>query len=104
MWGSGGDCTIEKLDFVKQIATDLRTADFDYTLPPDRVAAIPAHARDESRLLVMRRGGGTLNKHGHFRDLVAHLPPRSLLVLNDTRVLAARLRVRKPTGGADPEP
>jgi S-adenosylmethionine:tRNA ribosyltransferase-isomerase len=78
----------------------LRTADFDYTLPPDRVAAIPAHARDESRLLVMRRGGGTPNKHGHFRDLVAHLPPRSLLVLNDTRVLAARLRARKPTGGA----
>ena len=78
----------------------MRTADFDYTLPPDRVAAIPAHARDESRLLVMRRGGGTPNKHGHFRDLVAHLPPRSLLVLNDTRVLAARLRARKPTGGA----
>jgi S-adenosylmethionine:tRNA ribosyltransferase-isomerase len=77
----------------------LLTADFDYVLPADRIAAIPAHARDESRLLVMRRGGGTPNKHGHFRDLLAHLPARSLLVLNDTRVLAARLHARKPTGG-----
>jgi S-adenosylmethionine:tRNA ribosyltransferase-isomerase len=77
----------------------LRTADFDYVLPPDRIAAAPAHLRDESRLLVMPRGGGTPNKHGHFRDLLEHLPPRSLLVLNDTRVLAARLRARKPTGG-----
>src|SRR5450432_4408309 len=100
MWGSEGDCTIEKLLFVKQIATDLRTADFDYVLPPDRVAAEPAHARDGSRLLIMSRGAGTPNKHAHFRDLIEHLPPRSLLVLNDTRVLAARLHGRKPTGGA----
>jgi S-adenosylmethionine:tRNA ribosyltransferase-isomerase len=78
----------------------LRTADFDYALPPDRVAAEPAHARDGSRLLITARGGETPNKHAHFRDLVEHLPPRSLLVLNDTRVLAARLHGRKPTGGA----
>jgi S-adenosylmethionine:tRNA ribosyltransferase-isomerase len=100
MWGSEGDCTIAKIDFVKQIATDLRTADFDYLLPPDRIAAIPAQRRDESRLLVMQRGGGTPNKHAHFGNLVEHLPIHSLLVLNDTRVLAARLRARKPTGGA----
>jgi S-adenosylmethionine:tRNA ribosyltransferase-isomerase len=78
----------------------LRTADFDYLLPPDRVAAVPAHRRDESRLFVMPRGGGTPNKHAYFRDLVEHLPERSLLVLNDTRVLAARLQARRPTGGA----
>jgi S-adenosylmethionine:tRNA ribosyltransferase-isomerase len=77
----------------------LRTADFDYFLPPDRVAAVPAHRRDESRLLVMPRGGNTPNNHAQFRDLAGFLPPRSLLVLNDTRVLAARLRARKPTGG-----
>ncbi|HEY2731464.1 MAG TPA: tRNA preQ1(34) S-adenosylmethionine ribosyltransferase-isomerase QueA [Polyangia bacterium] len=77
----------------------MRTADFDYPLPPDRVAAVPAHVRDESRLFVMPRGGQSPNKHGHFRELAAHLPERSLLVLNDTRVLAARLRARKPTGG-----
>jgi len=56
--------------------------------------------RDESRLFVMPRGGRSPNKHGHFRELAAHLPERSLLVLNDTRVLAARLQARKPTGGA----
>src|SRR5882724_9814301 len=100
MWGSEGDCTIEKSGSVKQIATELRTADFDYPLPPDRVAAVPAHVRDESRLFVMPRGGRSPNKHGHFRELAAHLPERSLLVLNDTRVLAARLQARKPTGGA----
>src|SRR5579862_1892290 len=99
MWGSEGDCTIKKLVFVKQIATDLRTADFDYLLPPDRIAAVPTRERDESRLLVMPRNGGTPSKHGHFRDLAEHLPARSLLVLNDTRVLAARLQARKPTGG-----
>jgi S-adenosylmethionine:tRNA ribosyltransferase-isomerase len=78
----------------------LRTADFEYFLPPDRIAAVPAQRRDQSRLLVMPRGGRTANEHAHFGDLAAYLPPRSLLVLNDTRVLAARLRARKPTGGA----
>jgi S-adenosylmethionine:tRNA ribosyltransferase-isomerase len=77
----------------------LRTADFDYLLPPERIAAVPAQRRDESRLLVMPRGGRTPNEHAHFGDLARHLPTRSLLVLNDTRVLAARLRARKPTGG-----
>jgi S-adenosylmethionine:tRNA ribosyltransferase-isomerase len=77
----------------------LLTADFDYPLPPDRVAAAPAAARDGARLLVTRRNASTPNEHGHFRDLGAHLPPRSLLVLNDTRVLPARLRAHKPTGG-----
>jgi len=47
----------------------------------------------------MPRGGESPNKHAHFRDLGAFLPSRSLLVLNDTRVLAARLHARKPTGG-----
>jgi S-adenosylmethionine:tRNA ribosyltransferase-isomerase len=78
----------------------LRTADFDYLLPPDRIAAVPAQRRDESRLLVMPRGGGATPVHGRFADLAQHLPPRSLIVLNDTRVLAARLHGRRPTGGA----
>jgi S-adenosylmethionine:tRNA ribosyltransferase-isomerase len=78
----------------------LRTADFDFLLPPDRIASAPSAARDGSRLLVTRRGGGSPNEHAHFRDLARYLPPRSLLVLNDTRVIAARLRARKPTGGA----
>jgi S-adenosylmethionine:tRNA ribosyltransferase-isomerase len=78
----------------------LLTADFDFHLPPERVAAVPAPARDAARLLVMRRDGRSPNDHAHFRDLPDHLPPRSLLVLNDTRVLAARLRGFKATGGA----
>jgi S-adenosylmethionine:tRNA ribosyltransferase-isomerase len=77
----------------------LLTADFHYDLPPDRIAAVPAPERDESRLLVMRRGDDSPNEHAHFRDLGRYLPPRSLLVLNDARVIAARLRGRKSTGG-----
>jgi S-adenosylmethionine:tRNA ribosyltransferase-isomerase len=77
----------------------LETADFEFDLPPDRVAAAPADARDDARLMVMDRRG-VVRKHLRFRDILAELPPRSLLVLNDARVLAARLRGRKATGGA----
>jgi S-adenosylmethionine:tRNA ribosyltransferase-isomerase len=77
----------------------LQTADFEFFLPPDRVAAAPADARDDARLMVMDRRGGE-RKHLRFRDILHELPPGSLLVLNDARVLAARLRGRKPTGGA----
>jgi S-adenosylmethionine:tRNA ribosyltransferase-isomerase len=77
----------------------LQTVDFEFFLPPDRIAAAPADARDDARLLVMDRRGGA-RKHLRFRDILAELRPRSLLVLNDARVLAARLHGRKPTGGA----
>ncbi len=55
--------------------------------------------RDGSRLLVVNRDTGT-RTHATFRDLAGLLRPRSLVVLNDTRVISARLRGRKPTGGA----
>jgi S-adenosylmethionine:tRNA ribosyltransferase-isomerase len=77
----------------------LQTADFDFALPPDRIAAAPADARDDARLMVMDRRGGP-RKHLRFRGILDELPPRSVLVLNDARVLAARLHGRKPTGGA----
>jgi S-adenosylmethionine:tRNA ribosyltransferase-isomerase len=77
----------------------LQTADFDFLLPPDRIAAAPADARDDARLMVMDRQAGT-RKHLRFRGIVDELPPRSVLVLNDARVLAARLHGRKATGGA----
>ena len=77
----------------------MQTVDFEFFLPPDRIAAAPADARDDARLLVMDRRGET-RKHLRFRDILAELRPRSLLVLNDARVLAARLHGRKPTGGA----
>ena len=77
----------------------MQTVDFEFFLPPDRIAAAPADARDDARLLVMDRRGSP-RKHLRFRDILAELRPRSLLVLNDARVLAARLHGRKPTGGA----
>lgn len=77
----------------------MQTADFDYLLPSDRIAAAPAARRDESRLLVLDRGTGA-RKHAQFFDLLEYLPRRALLILNDTRVFPARLRGRKPTGGA----
>jgi S-adenosylmethionine:tRNA ribosyltransferase-isomerase len=72
---------------------------FDYELPPDLIAQEPAGERDQSRLLVLRREGGDL-RHRHFFDLPELLTPGDLLVLNDTRVLPARLLGRRArTGG-----
>ncbi len=73
--------------------------DFDFDLPADRIAQQPLPERDTSRLLVLRRSGGGL-EHRHFFDLPALLAPGDLLVLNDTRVLPARLvGQRARTGG-----
>ena len=72
---------------------------FDYELPPHLIAQEPAAERDGSRLLVMDRAAGTLS-HRHFRDLPDLLRPNDLLMLNDTRVLPARLVGRRVgTGG-----
>jgi S-adenosylmethionine:tRNA ribosyltransferase-isomerase len=73
--------------------------DFDYELPPERIAEHPLPDRDGARLLVMdRRDGRT--EHGRIRELARWLRPGDLLVRNATRVLPARLRGRKATGGA----
>jgi S-adenosylmethionine:tRNA ribosyltransferase-isomerase len=92
---------MEISSFVKCVAerNRLETASFEYLLPPELIAAQPTEARDGARLLVMDRVRGSL-KHAHFLDLLDHLPPRALLVLNDTRVFPARLRGRKSSGGA----
>ena len=72
---------------------------FEYTLPDHLIAQHPAARRDESRLLVVRRGTGEL-EHRVFRDLPALLSPGDLVVLNDTRVLPARVVGRREkTGG-----
>jgi S-adenosylmethionine:tRNA ribosyltransferase-isomerase len=71
----------------------------DYDLPPELIAQEPAAERDRSRLLVVRRSDGTLD-HRHFLDLPDLLASGDLLVLNDTRVLPARLLGRRErTGG-----
>jgi S-adenosylmethionine:tRNA ribosyltransferase-isomerase len=76
-----------------------RTADFDFHLPPDRIAQTPAERRDASRLLVVDRSRDEL-RHRVFSDLFAMVPSGDALVLNETRVFPARLVGRKPTGAA----
>ena len=76
--------------------TTLLTSDFDYELPPERIAQRPA-PRGESRLLVLDREGA--ERHRRVRDLPGLLRAGDLLVLNDTRVIPARLFGRRPGGG-----
>ena len=77
----------------------MRTADFDYDLPPGLIAQQPAKERDDSRLLVLRRADGGL-EHRTFRDLPGVLRAGDVLVLNNSRVIPARLRgVNARTGG-----
>jgi S-adenosylmethionine:tRNA ribosyltransferase-isomerase len=77
----------------------LRTSDFDYHLPVEFIAQTPVEPRDASRLLVLDRRQGNLT-HLHFHQLGVYLTPGDLLVLNETRVIPARLYASKiPTGG-----
>src|SRR5262249_25752106 len=75
----------------------VRASDFDYELPPAHIAQAPVDPRDRARLYVLDRAGGAA--HAEVRDLPALLPAGALLVVNDTRVIPARLRGTKPTGG-----
>ncbi|HMM27018.1 MAG TPA: tRNA preQ1(34) S-adenosylmethionine ribosyltransferase-isomerase QueA [Aggregatilineaceae bacterium] len=78
----------------------MRLSDFDYDLPPERIAQHPVEPRDASRLLVLHRDTGAI-EHRMFRDLSEYLRPGDVLVLNQTRVIPARLPARKlPSGGA----
>ncbi len=76
----------------------MKLSDFDYALPPERIAQRPLDARDDSRLLVLPRTEGAA-QHAHFVDLPARLRAGDLLVLNDTRVFPARLIGRKVASG-----
>lgn len=79
--------------------TELRTDDFHYELPEELIAQEPIEPRDRSRLLVVRRNSGEI-EHDMFRALPHYLEAGDLLVLNDSRVLPARLHgYRKDTGG-----
>lgn len=70
--------------------TDLKTADFFYDLPPERIAQHPSEQRDHSRLMVLDRASGTL-AHRQFYDIVDYLHPNDVLVINDSKVIPARL-------------
>jgi S-adenosylmethionine:tRNA ribosyltransferase-isomerase len=77
----------------------MRTADFDFVLPPELIAQQPVPKRDESRLLVLQRADGGI-AHRKFRDLLEFLRAGDVLVLNNSRVIPARLRgVNARTGG-----
>jgi S-adenosylmethionine:tRNA ribosyltransferase-isomerase len=71
---------------------------YDYSFPPELIAQRPASPRDAARLLVLDRATGETSE-AVFRDLAQHLPPRSVIVMNETKVVPARLTLRKPTGG-----
>jgi S-adenosylmethionine:tRNA ribosyltransferase-isomerase len=77
----------------------MRTSDFDYALPPELIATVPAARRDGSRLMLLGRRAGEPT-HLSFEQIVEHVPPHAVIVLNDTRVMPARLRGHKPSGGA----
>lgn len=76
----------------------MKTADLDYDLPPDLIAQHPCERRDEARMLVLDRRRQTIQPDV-FRNIASYLRRGDCLVLNDTRVIRARLRGRKPTGG-----
>jgi len=76
----------------------MRTAELDYELPTELIAQHPLPRRDESRLLVYERATGAV-EHRRFRDLPEELPAGALVVVNDTRVVPARVRARRPSGG-----
>src|SRR5215216_400997 len=76
----------------------MKTSDFDYTLSESSIAQTPAEPRDSSRLLVLHRATGEI-EHRIFREVGDSLRAGDLLVLNQSRVIPARIYARKETGG-----
>ena len=77
----------------------MKTKDFWYDLPEELIAQTPLQQRDSSRLMVVDRETGAVF-HRHFYDILDYLNPGDCLVMNDSRVLPARLLGSRPTGGA----
>ena len=77
----------------------MKTSDFWYDLPEELIAQTPLAQRDSSRLLALDRVTGEVT-HRHFYDILDYLKPGDCLVMNDSRVLPARLLGHRPTGGA----
>ena len=77
----------------------MKTSDFNFDLPPELIAQTPIAQRDASRLLTLNKQTGAV-EHKHFYDLPTMLRPGDCLVLNNSRVLPARLIGHRPTGGA----
>ena len=77
----------------------MKTHDFYYDLPEELIAQTPLEKRDDSRLMLLDRATGQVC-HKHFYDIIDYLNPGDCLVMNDSRVLPARLLGHRPTGGA----
>ncbi len=77
----------------------MKLSDFMYDLPEERIAQTPVEPRDHSRLMVIHRDTDQI-EHKHFYDVIDYLNPGDVLVINDTRVIPARLYGERPTGGA----
>ncbi len=77
----------------------MNTHDFYYDLPEALIAQTPLQRRDSSRMMVLDRVSGQIT-HRHFYDVIEYLRPGDCLVMNDSRVLPARLLGHRPTGGA----
>lgn len=76
----------------------MKTSDFNYDLPEELIAQTPVEPRDHSRLLVYHRNGGQI-EHKHFYDIIDYLNPGDALVINETKVIPARLLgVKEDTG------
>jgi S-adenosylmethionine:tRNA ribosyltransferase-isomerase len=80
----------------------LKLSDFDYTLPEDRIAQYPLEHREDAKLLIVNRTTGRIT-HDIFRNVAAYLPPRSLLVVNNSKVIPARLLGQKLRTGGEVE-
>ena len=78
----------------------MKTSDFDYYLPEELIAQTPLEKRDTSRLLVLNKETGEI-EHKHFTDIIDYLNEGDVLVLNDTKVIPARLYgVKEETNAA----
>jgi len=80
------------------ISESMKTSDFDYYLPPELIAQVPVEPRDSSRLMVLERKRGSI-EHRRFFEIVDYLHAGDILVFNDSRVIPARLKGKKETGG-----
>ena len=76
----------------------MKTSDFFYDLPEELIAQTPVEPRDSSRLMLLNKDNGNV-EHKIFRDLIDYLNPGDCLILNNTRVIPARIfGVKKETG------
>jgi S-adenosylmethionine:tRNA ribosyltransferase-isomerase len=75
----------------------MKLSELDYALPPELIAQRPLDRRDDSRLLVYERASGEV-RHRRFSELSDELDPAELVVVNDTRVIPARIRIERPRG------